>query len=131
MSFDFSRLNAGDLVYCDPPYLITTGSYNDGKRGFKDWTIKEELELLSLLDGLDEHGIYFALSNVFTHKGLTNDNLIEWSKKYNVNYIDKSYANCSYHFKDRATKTIEVLVTNYEWEEPKCEQLTLDMLGQQ
>ena len=131
MSFDFSRLNTGDLVYCDPPYLITTGSYNDGKRGFKDWTIKEELELLSLLDELNKQGIYFALSNVFTHKGLTNDNLIEWSKKYNVNFIDKSYANCSYHFKNRATKTIEVLVTNYEWEEPKCEQLTLDMSDQQ
>jgi DNA adenine methylase len=36
--FDFSRLSKGDVVYCDPPYLITTGSYNDGKRGFKDWT---------------------------------------------------------------------------------------------
>ena len=128
LDFDFSKLNACDLVYCDPPYLITTGSYNDGKRGFKDWTIKEELALLSLLDDLNSNGIYFALSNVFTHKGLTNEDLIEWSKKYNVNFIDKSYANCSYHFKDRATKTIEVLVTNYEWEEPKCEQMTLDQL---
>ena len=128
MSFDFTKLAAGDLVYCDPPYLITTGSYNDGKRGFKDWTIKEELQLLSLLDDLNSRGIYFALSNVFAHKGLTNDNLIEWSKKYHVNFIDKSYANCSYHFKDRDTKTVEVLVTNYEWKEPQCEQLTLDLL---
>lgn len=128
MSFDFSKLTAGDLVYCDPPYLITTGSYNDGKRGFKDWTIKEELQLLSLLDDLNSRNIYFALSNVFAHKGLTNDDLIEWSKKYHVNFIDKSYANCSYHFKDRDTKTIEVLVTNYEWEESKCEQMTLKLL---
>lgn len=128
MRFDFSKLTAGDLVYCDPPYLITTGSYNDGKRGFKDWTIKEELQLLSLLDDLNSRNIYFALSNVFAHKGLTNDDLIEWSKKYHVNFIDKSYANCSYHFKDRDTKTIEVLVTNYEWEESKCEQMTLKLL---
>lgn len=128
MSFDFSKLTAGDLVYCDPPYLITTGSYNDGKRGFKDWTIKEELQLLSLLDDLNSRDIYFALSNVFAHKGLTNDSLIEWSKKYHVNFIDKSYANCSYHFKDRDTKTVEVLVTNYEWEESKCEQMTLELL---
>ena len=77
LDFDFSLLSRGDLVYCDPPYLITTGSYNDGKRGFKDWTLKEERELLALLDDLDRQGILFALSNVFCHKGLTNDVLIE------------------------------------------------------
>lgn len=123
--FDFSVLSEGDVVYCDPPYLITTGSYNDGKRGFNDWTEQEDATLLALLDQLSERGILFALSNVFAHKGQTNDALIEWSKKYYVSYIDKSYSNCSYHFKDRGAKTVEVLITNYEWEEPKCEQLTL------
>ena len=123
--FDISKLNSGDVVYCDPPYLITTGSYNDGKRGFKDWTETEDADLLSLLDKLNDCGILFALSNVFAHKGQTNDALIEWSKKYNVLYIDKTYSNCSYHFKDRGTKTVEVLITNYEWEEPRCEQMTL------
>jgi len=123
--FDFSRLSKGDLVYCDPPYLITTGSYNDGKRGFKDWTETEDSDLLSLLDRLNDQGVLFALSNVFAHKSQTNDALIEWSKKYNVLYIDKIYSNCSYHFKDRGAKTVEVLITNYDWEEPKCEQMTL------
>lgn len=112
--FDFSILDPGDMLYCDPPYLITTGSYNDGKRGFKDWTSEEDTALLNLLDTLNERGIMFALSNVFTHKGLTNDGLIEWSKKYSVTYIDKTYSNCSYHFKDRAAKTIEVLIRNFE-----------------
>ena len=125
MSFDFSLLSAGDVVYCDPPYLITTGSYNDGKRGFKDWTETEERQLLALLDDLDSRGIYFALSNVFCHKGATNDILIEWSKKYRIHYIDKSYSNCSYHFKDRTTKTVEVLVTNFERRNPECPQLTM------
>ncbi len=32
---DYSDLNSDDFVYFDPPYLITTGNYNDGKRGFK------------------------------------------------------------------------------------------------
>jgi len=123
--FDFSMLSVGDVVYCDPPYLITTGSYNDGKRGFKDWTDEEDRALLELLDKLNDKGVLFALSNVFAHKGQTNDSLIEWSKKYNVLYIDKTYSNCSYHFKDRGTKTVEVLITNYDWEEPKCEQMTL------
>lgn len=63
--------------------------------------------------------------NVFRHKGLTNDVLIEWSKKYYVTHIEKSYTNCSYHFKDRAARTMEVLVTNYKWEETRCEQLSL------
>ena len=113
------------MVYCDPPYLITTGSYNDGKRGFRDWTQEEDTALLALLDELNKKGINFALSNVFAHKGQLNDGLIEWSKKYHVTYIDKTYSNCSYHFKDRDTKTIEVLVTNYEWEEEKWEQMSL------
>lgn len=112
--FDFTRIDESDMVYCDPPYLITTGAYNDGKRGFKDWTETDDYDLFTLLDKLNEHNIMFALSNVFAHKGQTNDALIEWSKKYNVKYIDNTYSNCSYHFKERDTKTIEVLITNYD-----------------
>ena len=124
MSIPFSSFSEQDFVYCDPPYLITTGSYNDGKRGFKDWTEKEENELLNLLDDLDRRGIKFALSNVLKHKGLQNDILIKWSKKYVVSFINKSYSNCSYHFKQRKAETIEVLITNFKPQEPPC-QLTL------
>ena len=123
--FDYSALGIGDVVYCDPPYLISTGAYNDGKRGFKDWTNEEDSALLKLLDELSSRGIMFAFSNIFAHKGQTNDALIEWSKKYKIKYIDKNYSNCSYHFKDRGTTTVEVLITNYECEESKCEQMTL------
>lgn len=112
--FDFTRLEAGDVVYCDPPYLITNGSYNDGNRGFKDWTSAEDLALLETLDNLNERGILFALSNVFAHKGQENKALIEWSRKYFVSQINKSYSNCSYHFKERSTKTLEVLITNFD-----------------
>ena len=94
LSVDLSLLGKNDLVYCDPPYLISTGSYNDGKRGFKDWTESEERQLLNLLDRIDSQGVMFALSNVVYHKGMSNEILIEWSKKYVVNYIDKSYSNC-------------------------------------
>jgi len=111
-NFDFNDYNDNDFVYCDPPYLISTGSYNDGKRGFKDWTINEENNLLALLDRLNEQGVRFALSNVFYHKGCSNEMLIEWSKKYVVHYLNKTYSNCSYHLKDRNTVTVEVLVTN-------------------
>ena len=126
LSVDLKTLGEKDLVYCDPPYLISTGSYNDGKRGFKDWTELEECQLLNLLDTLNEQGVKFALSNVLYHKGLSNDLLIEWSKKYQVYYLDKSYSNCSYHFKEKKAKTVEVVITNFESEDYiQCQQINL------
>lgn len=116
LDVDLSNLGGDDLVYCDPPYLISTGSYNDGKRGFKDWTLVEEQQLLGLLDRLHRQGTRFALSNVLYHKGLSNDLLIEWSKKYYIYYIDKTYSNCSYQFKNRNAKTVEVVIANFESE---------------
>ena len=109
--FDFNTLNNNDFVYCDPPYLITTGSYNDGNRGFKNWDERQEYRLLSLLDELNERGIKFALSNVLKHKGKENYILVEWSKKYNVHYLKHSYKNCSHNTK--RDESDEVLITNY------------------
>ena len=108
------KYNKDDLIYCDPPYLITTGSYNDGNRGFKDWGLQEEKDLLDYLDYVDKNDVKFILSNVLYHKGLENELLIEWSKKYNVYYVDKNYYNCNYHLKYKNTKTVEVLITNYK-----------------
>lgn len=115
-SVDLSGLGAGDLVYCDPPYLITTGTYNDGRRGFTGWNEKEERRLLALLDSLDARGIRFALSNVLVHKGKTNDILAGWIGKggYRVHDLSMNYGNSSYHTKDRnRDSTREVLVANY------------------
>lgn len=103
-----------DLVYCDPPYLITNGSYNDGNRGFKDWGEKEEKELLDYLDYLNSKKVKFILSNVLYHKGMENKLLIDWSNKYHIYYVDKNYYNCNYHLKSKDTKTVEVLITNFE-----------------
>jgi DNA adenine methylase len=112
-SMELEFLGPEDLVYCDPPYIISTGNYNDGNRGFKDWKHCEEQALLDLLDRLHQQGTRFALSNVFYHKGLSNELLIQWSRQYNIHYIDKQYSNCNYQFKERNAKTVEVLVTNY------------------
>ena len=75
--------------------------------------IKEECELLSLLDRLNSNGIRFALSNVLYSKGKENSILKEWSSKYNVYHLDYTYQNCNYHTKDKNNKADEVLVTNY------------------
>ena len=111
--YDFSKLTSKDLVYSDSPYLISVGSYNDGRRGFKGWNEKLELELYSLMDELDSKGIRFALSNVTEHKGRYNSILMDWSKKYEVRNINMDYNNSSYHLLNRKGKTKEVLVTNY------------------
>lgn len=111
--FDFSVLQKNDFVYADPPYSITTGSYNDGKRGFDGWSSQNDIELLSLLDELNKKGIKFALSNVIEHKNLKNQILIDWMQKYNVHYLSFNYKNSSYHGKNTDKETIEVLITNY------------------
>jgi len=101
--YDFSELSENDLVYCDPPYLITTGSYNDGKRGFKGWTEKEEFDLLNILEKLNSNNINVALSNVIEHKGKKNDILINWLQKnspFKVNYLNKNYSNSNYNMSD-------------------------------
>ena len=105
------NLGQKDFIYCDPPYLITTGSYNDGNRGFKDWKEEEELKLYNFLDRANEKNIKFALSNVIEHKGKENTLLKEWSKKYKVIYLDNDYSNSSYNTKKGKSK--EVLIINY------------------
>jgi len=103
------KLGKDDFVYCDPPYLITVASYNE--RG--GWGEQAEKDLLSKLDEIDKAGVKFALSNVLESKGKSNDILKEWAKKYNVNYLNSTYSNCSYHKKDKLSKDVEVLITNY------------------
>jgi len=116
--FDFSLLTSNDLVYCDPPYLITLGTYNDGKRGFKGWNKLEEILLYETLDKLNKKKVKFALSNVIDHKGKSNDILKKWIKSnshYYINYLNNHYSNSNYHTKNRdRSSSIEVLITNYK-----------------
>ena len=103
-NFDFTFLGGDDFVYCDPPYLITTGTYNDGNRGFKGWAENEEKQLLKTLDNLENQNIKFALSNVLEHKGKSNDILKSWvesNPNYKINFIDFHYSNSNYQTLDR------------------------------
>jgi adenine-specific DNA-methyltransferase len=108
---DLSQLGCDDMVYCDPPYLITTGSYNDGNRGFRDWKDERETALYALLDRLHRQGVRFALSNVLTHKGVRNGILLDWCKRYVVTPIENDYSNSSYN--TQGGESAEVLITNY------------------
>lgn len=109
--FDFSILQKGDLLYCDPPYTISVGSYNDGKRGFNGWQQQDDIDLMKLLDELSNRGVRFALSNILSHKGIDNEALAEWATQYTVHDIDCNYNNSSYHL-TKKSDTREVLITN-------------------
>lgn len=110
-AIDLDSLSSDSFVYIDPPYLITEATYNSTNGG---WGENEEQALYALMDKMNEKGIRFMLSNVFDNKGKSNDTLKEWAKGYNVHYIENTYKNCSYHAKDRESKTVEVVITNYD-----------------
>lgn len=115
-NFDFRNFNtdfltANSLVYVDPPYLITGATYNENG----GWTEQDEYDLLNFLDGLNDRGIHFAVSNVLNHKGKENSILCNWVKDndYNLNQIKMDYSNSNYQVKGKDSGTQEVLITNY------------------
>lgn len=98
------KIDEKDVVYLDPPYLISNCEYNKG------WTQESDDRMYKAIDRLHARGKKFMLSNVFSHKGVDNEKLIEWSKKYKVHFLNSNYI--SYH--DNTIKpTIEVVVTNF------------------
>lgn len=108
--FDISSLTKDDLVYADPPYLLSCATYNE----LGGWTEKDEKELYGYLDNLNSRGVRFALSNVLRSKGRENTLLIEWSKNYKVIPLNFNYNNSSYHLKDKDSLNEEVLIVNYD-----------------
>lgn len=113
--FDISELSSLDFVYMDPPYLITTGNYNDGNRGFVNWGKEQEKAMYQLMDNLSERHVKFALSNVLDHKGRSNDLLKKYIKTHNdivVNHLNYTYRNSSYNTTNKESD--EVLITNYD-----------------
>ena len=109
--FDFDILTERSLVYCDPPYLITTATYNE-KSG---WTEKDEQDLLNILDILNARGIKFALSNVLRHEGKNNLVLQDWINRnhYVVHQLFMDYHYSNYQKKSKKADSTEVLITNY------------------
>jgi len=105
---DRVNVNSDDLVYIDPPYLITEAVYNKG------WTQASDYIMMGWLDGLHERGIEFVMSNVTHHRGKVNQELIDWATDngYTVISKDHKYVSNSYQAKDMDKKTIEVMITN-------------------
>ena len=102
-----------DLIYFDPPYLASIFKYGG-------WNLEDEIKLLDYLDEINLKGYKFLLSNTFLHRGLKNDYLIEWSKKYDVKFIDMSYSAWSSSLPSVKAKkdTIEVVIKDFDTSKP-------------
>ncbi len=101
------------FIYIDPPYLITTATYN------KSWNLEKEQELYRYLEELNDKGIRWAFSNVFRNNGKDNVVLREWVKKMQENhknihlyYLNAEYSHANFRRKNKG-KTVEILLTNY------------------
>ena len=112
---DVTDLGKDDFVYADPPYLVTTASYNEGG----GWSESDERDLLALLERLHRQRCRFALSNVTESNGRMNTILQEWLNRYKNEFqvveIERNYSNSNYHRKNSG-KTREILVVNYQVE---------------
>lgn len=107
-SMNLENINKeNDLIYLDPPYIASKFQYGG-------WIEQDETELLSYIDMLNDNGFKFILSNTFFHRNTTNHKLIEWSSKYNIKYINKTY-NAWTIVKSVKTEndTNEVLISNF------------------
>ena len=111
--FDVSQFNKGDFVYCDPPYLITTATYNESNNDESGWNDDDERRLYAFLDSVNDAGVRFGLSNAVQTNGRINKILNDWMRKYSVFHPDIRYSNANYHRRNKGgDTTIEVYVTN-------------------
>lgn len=111
LNLDYTQLDWGSfpentVFYFDPPYLITSAAYNDGKRGMKGWSGDEEVELLNTLTKINSLGYKFMLSNVLHHRGKSNHLLLEWVKEHSFKVVDIGISGWRY------TKN-EVIIKNF------------------
>jgi len=105
---DLSLINReSDLIYFDPPYVASKFQYGG-------WNKEDEIDLLKFIDELDNLGYSFILSNTFSHRGVDNKELIDWSNRYNSKLIKMSYNAWAARVSsvEREDNTIEVIVTN-------------------
>ncbi|MBR4651077.1 MAG: Dam family site-specific DNA-(adenine-N6)-methyltransferase [Prevotella sp.] len=109
--FNIDQLDRESLVYLDPPYLISTATYNEGG----GWTERDERDLLAFMEELDERGVRFVLSNVVEHKGRRNELLIDWIEQHNMQElgVNMDYSNSNYQVEGKDSGTIEVVVKNF------------------
>lgn len=100
------KITKNAFVYMDPPYTLTRGSYNDGRRGFLGWSDELERTLLEFADKLNAQGNKFMLSYVVKHGGKINGQVKPWIERMGYRIIEVPPIP--------SIKRNEVLIVNYE-----------------
>lgn len=101
----FSEIDKNTFIYLDPPYMLTNGSYNDGKRGFHGWNKRTEKQLFNFATKLNDDGKAFMISYVLEHKGQFNGQFDSWIKQgeHNLIHVEPILGN----------NRKEIFITNY------------------
>jgi len=105
---DINKFDKDTVFYFDPPYFITSATYNDGKRGFVGWDANEETKLMDFIVNLHKKGYKFILSNVMTHGDLVNNILQEVVRTHSF-FVRPIYDVGSKNSRD------EIVVSNFDW----------------
>lgn len=105
-------IKISDFVYLDPPYLITSATYNETN----NWNNYSEYKLLNLLDKMLSDGKIFSLSNMLEKTGKKNEPLYYWCQKHSDSIkcygINNNYRSSSYNKINRNGSEKEVIITN-------------------
>ncbi|WP_168415175.1 DNA adenine methylase [Erwinia amylovora] len=101
-----NSIDSDDFVYLDPPYRLTTGSYNDGKRGFNGWGVDDESNLFCFCNQLNNKKIKFMLSYVLEHGGEYNHQLKSFIEENDYKLIELPIV--------LGRNRKEVIIVNYE-----------------
>jgi DNA adenine methylase len=106
-SFTDHNFSEFDLLLIDPPYINTTATYNESG----GWNESLDIDLLSKIDAANKVGVKFVYFNQMFSKDALNNNLYQWSKKYNIKVLKDTTKNCSSNRK--GGKTVEVMIWNF------------------
>lgn len=106
---DDISLENGDFVYFDPPYSHSVATYNENGK----WDNNDDLRLLTYCAKLNQKGIKFGISNIFTNNNAENALLKDFCKENALNIFSPSsftYSACGKGNKSHK----EVFICNYE-----------------
>ncbi len=107
---DEISLENSDFVYFDPPYSHSTATYNERNN---KWIKDDDLRLLAYCAKLNQKGIKFGISNIFTNNNAENALLKDFCKENALNIFSPSsftYSACGKGNKSHK----EVFICNYE-----------------